>query len=499
MMSKVWIVDDDSSIRWVLERALSKENVSCELFDNSSDVLVALKKRTPSVIISDIRMPGDSGLVLLEEIKARLPELPVIIMTAFSDLDTAVTSFQGGAYEYLSKPFDVDAAVKLITRTLNDSFAQSEKLNSITHSLVPNLLGKSKLMQEVFRAIGRLSQSSTTVLVTGETGTGKELIAKALHDSSPRARSPFIPLNMAAIPRDLLESELFGHEKGSFTGAHSMRKGRFEQADGGTLFLDEIGDMNFELQTRLLRVLSDGQFYRVGGVSPIKSNVRVITATHQDLESRVHQGLFREDLYHRINVIRLKIPALRERVEDIEILANFFLEESAQELSVEKKVLSNQSVNLLSNFPFYGNVRQLKNVCHWLTVMGPSSQIGVEDLPEDIKFYDSDKKNLHNTYLKSNDNLITGNESSSKLDSNDKLEINSEWKSYLNQSILESFKNDVDMSSNSSFDFWLKEFETVIYNAALEHTRGKRVLASKLLNVGRNTVTRKIKDLNLNF
>ncbi len=499
MLNKVWIVDDDSSIRWVLERALSKKNVKCELFENSSDVLLALTKSTPSVLISDIRMPGESGLVLLEEVKARLPELPVIIMTAFSDLDTAVSSFQAGAYEYLSKPFDIDAAVNLITKTLDDSVSQLEKPYPKTIPLVPNLLGKSKVMQEVFRAIGRLSQSSTSVLVTGETGTGKELIARALHDSSPRSRLPFIPLNMAAIPRDLLESELFGHEKGAFTGANSMRKGRFEQADGGTLFLDEIGDMNFELQTRLLRVLSDGQFYRVGGVTPINSNVRVITATHQNLESRVKDGLFREDLFHRINVIRLHLPALRERSEDIEILSDFFLDECASQLSVERKFLTSDAINCLSNFPFSGNVRQLKNICHWLTVMGPSNTLSREDLPDEIKLYESKHNSNKESFPKIGDVNAVPNIKDGEKKSDIDIQKNMDWQIMLHKSINENFSSNSLSKNNTSYEYWAKEFETVIYKAALEFTRGRRLEASKLLSVGRNTVTRKIKELDLNF
>ena len=499
MLNKVWIVDDDSSIRWVLERALSKKNVKCELFENSSDVLQALKKSTPSVLISDIRMPGESGLALLEMVKARLPELPVIIMTAFSDLDTAVSSFQAGAYEYLSKPFDIDAAVNLITRTLDDSITHLDKSCPKTIPLAPNLLGKSKVMQEVFRAIGRLSQSSTSVLVTGETGTGKELIAKALHDSSPRSRLPFIPLNMAAIPRDLLESELFGHEKGAFTGANTTRKGRFEQANGGTLFLDEIGDMNFELQTRLLRVLSDGQFYRVGGVTPINSNVRVITATHQNLESRVKEGLFREDLFHRINVIRIQLPALRERPEDIEILSDFFLNECANSLSVERKFLTSDAINCLSSFPFSGNVRQLKNICHWLTVMGPNNTIARIDLPHEVKSYQS-KRNIKSESFTDSDGCysalgVTNLDETTDAD----IQKNMEWQSLLQKSIKENLSSNSNLNNNTSFEFWAKEFETVIYKTALEFTRGRRLEASKLLNVGRNTVTRKIKELDLNF
>lgn len=499
MLNKVWIVDDDSSIRWVLERALSKKNISCELFDNSSDVLAALTKSTPSILISDIRMPGESGLVLLKLVKAKLPELPIIIMTAFSDLDTAVSSFQAGAYEYLSKPFDIDTAVNLIIRTLNDSLSKAEELNSITHSVAPNLLGKSIVMQEVFRAVGRLSQSSTTVLVTGETGTGKELIARALHDSSRRSCSPFIPLNMAAIPRDLLESELFGHEKGAFTGANSMKRGRFEQANGGTLFLDEIGDMNFELQTSLLRVLSDGQFYRVGGVSSINSNVRVITATHQDLESRVEKGLFREDLFHRINVIRLHLPALRERPEDIAILANFFLDKSARDLSVSRKFLSDEAIDSLSKFYFSGNVRQLKNVCHWLTVMGPGNHISKSDLPNEIKTYNPEIDFQTNLHSRNFDNAIARNKQVDGGYLHPNINKTPHWQKLLSQSISKTFNTQLIPANNTSFEHWSKEFETVVYKAALEHTRGKRLAASKLLNVGRNTVTRKIKELDLNF
>ena len=500
MLNKVWIVDDDSSIRWVLERALSKKNVKCELFENSSDVLQALKKSTPSVLISDIRMPGESGLALLEMVKARLPELPVIIMTAFSDLDTAVSSFQAGAYEYLSKPFDIDAAVNLITRTLDDSITHLDKSCPKTISLAPNLLGKSKVMQEVFRAIGRLSQSSTSVLVTGETGTGKELIAKALHDSSPRSRLPFIPLNMAAIPRDLLESELFGHEKGAFTGANTMRKGRFEQADGGTLFLDEIGDMNFELQTRLLRVLSDGKFYRVGGVMPINSNVRVITATHQNLESRVKEGLFREDLFHRINVIRIQLPALRERPEDIEILSDFFLNECARSMSVERKFLTSDAINCLSSFPFSGNVRQLKNICHWLTVMGPNNTIGPIDLPDEVKSYQPEFYTNETTSINSDgfNSVLSSSNSEKTIDTD--IQKSMDWQVLLRKSLKENLNSNPKLGNcNTSYDYWAKQFETIIYKTALEFTRGRRLEASKLLNVGRNTVTRKIKELDLNF
>ncbi|MDE2204688.1 MAG: nitrogen regulation protein NR(I), partial [Burkholderiaceae bacterium] len=352
-MKPIWIVDDDQSIRWVLEKALARESLLSRSFTNVRDALNALDEETPQVLISDVRMPGGSGLDLLQAIKARHPGLPVIIMTAYSDLDSAVAAFQGGAFEYLAKPFDVDRAVELIRRALEESLREEEIDDRLSDA--PEILGQAPAMQDVFRAIGRLSQSNVTVLITGESGTGKELVARALHKHSPRASGPFIALNTAAIPKDLLESELFGHERGAFTGAQTMRRGRFEQAEGGTLFLDEIGDMPFDLQTRLLRVLSDGHFYRVGGHNPLKANVRVIAATHQNLETRVKDGLFREDLFHRLNVIRLRLPALRERPEDITLLARHFLQKSAKELGVEPKRMSDEALAHVATLPFPGN------------------------------------------------------------------------------------------------------------------------------------------------
>src|SRR3954449_1544265 len=347
-MKPIWIVDDDESIRWVLEKALARENLATKSFANARDAMDALQTSVPQVLVSDIRMPGESGLDLLQTVKARYPGLPVIIMTAFSDLDSAVAAFQGGAFEYLAKPFDLDKAVELIRRALEESLREASVEQASADT--PEILGQAPAMQDVFRAIGRLSQSNVTVLITGESGTGKELVARALHKHSPRAAQPFIALNTAAIPKDLLESELFGHERGAFTGAQTTRRGRFEQAENGTLFLDEIGDMPFDLQTRLLRVLADGQFYRVGGHNPMKSNVRVIAATHQNLEDRVRQGVFREDLYHRLNVIRLRLPALRERREDIPMLTRFFMQKSARELSVEPKVLSEGALGVIMAF-----------------------------------------------------------------------------------------------------------------------------------------------------
>ena len=385
-MKPIWIVDDDQSIRFVLEKALLRENLRTRSFTNPKDVIAALEDANddegPQILVSDIRMPGGSGLDLLEKVKAKHPGLPVIIMTAFSDLDSAVSAFQGGAFEYLPKPFDLPKAVELIRRAVEES--QREEVSEERMAAAPEMLGQASAMQDVFRAIGRLSQSNVTVMITGESGSGKELVARALHKHSPRTNGPFVAINTAAIPKDLLESELFGHERGAFTGAQTMRRGRFEQADGGTLFLDEIGDMPFDLQTRLLRVLSDGHFYRVGGHSAVKANVRVIAATHQNLEQRVKDGAFREDLFHRLNVIRLRLPALRERREDIAMLTRHFLHTSAQQLGVEPKRISDAALAWLGVFAFPGNVRQLENICHWLTVMAPAQMIEPKDLPPEV-------------------------------------------------------------------------------------------------------------------
>src|SRR5471032_340746 len=381
-MKPIWIVDDDPSIRFVLEKALAREQLPVRSFATTRDVLTALETDEPQVLVSDIRMPGGSGIDLLNKIKAKHRDLPVIIMTAYSDLDSAVSAFQGGAFDYLPKPFDVPKAVDLIRRAVEESLHEGQIEAAVTQ--VPEILGQAPAMQDVFRAIGRLSQSIVTVLITGESGSGKELVANALHKHSPRASGPFVAINTAAIPKDLLESELFGHERGAFTGAQTTRRGRFEQADGGTLFLDEIGDMPFDLQTRLLRVLSDGHFYRVGGHQPLKANVRVITATHQNLEQRVRDGLFREDLYHRLNVIRLRLPSLRERREDIPILVRHFLVQSAKQLGVEAKRMSEATVVFLSGLDLPGNVRQLENLCNWITVMAPGQTVEVKDLPLEL-------------------------------------------------------------------------------------------------------------------
>ncbi|BBI92418.1 fused DNA-binding response regulator in two-component regulatory system with GlnL: response regulator/sigma54 interaction protein [Serratia symbiotica str. Tucson] len=393
----VWIVDDDSSIRWVLERALAGAGVNCISFGNGDDVLEALATQTPDVLLSDIRMPGIDGLSLLRQIKQRHPMLPVIIMTAHSDLDAAVSAYQQGAFDYLPKPFDIDEAVALVERAISHYQEQQPTRNQSTNDPAADIIGEAPAMQDVFRIIGRLSRSSISVLINGESGTGKELVAHALHRHSPRAKSPFIALNMAAIPKDLIESELFGHEKGAFTGANQIRQGRFEQADGGTLFLDEIGDMPLDVQTRLLRVLADGQFYRVGGYAPVKVDVRIIAATHQNLELRVREGKFREDLFHRLNVIRVHLPPLRERCEDIPRLARYFLQITAKELGVEAKNLHPETETALTRLPWPGNVRQLENTCRWLTVMAAGQEVLLQDLPGELFETTKPESGDHNT------------------------------------------------------------------------------------------------------
>jgi two-component system nitrogen regulation response regulator GlnG len=459
-MKPVWIIDDDRSIRWVFEKALTRENIAYKTFSSAREALHALDDETPQVVVSDIRMPGESGLELLQKAKERFSNLPVIIMTAYSDLESAVTAFQGGAFEYLPKPFDVDHAVDLIRRAVEESMRQ-ETAAEVSES-APEILGQAQAMQEVFRAIGRLSQSHATVLITGESGTGKELVANALHRHSPRAARPFIAINTAAIPRELLESELFGHERGAFTGAQSQRRGRFEQAEGGTLFLDEIGDMPQELQTRLLRVLSDANFYRVGGHQPIKANVRVIAATHQDLDTRVRQGLFREDLFHRLNVIRLRLPSLRERREDIPLLAKHFLQKSARELNVEPKRLSEAALKYFQAQDWPGNVRQLENVCHWLTVMSPSVNVEVNDLPGELR-----------------------TESTAQAQQNWITALEREAESLLNR------------GETAIIGELTRQFEKALILRALAHTGGRRIEAAHLLGLGRNTLTRKIQELKL--
>ena len=461
-MKPVWIVDDDKSIRWVLEKTLSREQIPFKSFASATEALsqLDLGAEPPQVLVSDIRMPGESGLDMLKKVKERFPSLPVIIMTAYSDLDSAVAAFQGGAFEYLPKPFDVDQALELIRRAIDESEHQVGASGEV--GLVPEILGQAPAMQDVFRAIGRLSQSSATVMITGESGSGKELVARAVYRHSPRSDKPFIAINTAAIPKDLLESELFGHERGAFTGAATQRRGRFEQAEGGTLFLDEIGDMPSELQTRLLRVLSDGNYYRVGGHSPIKANVRIIAATHQNLETRVKEGLFREDLFHRLNVIRVRLPSLRERREDIPILARHFLQKSAQDLGVEAKRFSEGALKYLASLDFPGNVRQLENICHWLTVMAPGQQVDLADLPADLR------------------------ESAPVVAATD-------WESGLAMEVDRLLAG----SDGPVHEKLTNSFERVLITRALTHTGGRRIEAALALGIGRNTITRKIQELGL--
>jgi two-component system, NtrC family, nitrogen regulation response regulator GlnG len=458
----VWIIDDDRSIRWVLERALTQAGVAVKTFDSANDIAETLERQRPDVVVSDIRMPGISGLELLKTIHDQAPEIPVIIITAHTDLESAVASYRGGAFEYLPKPFDVDEAVRLVQRALEHRRRQKSETVD-TGDRTPEIIGSAASMQEVFRAIGRLSGSNLNVLINGESGTGKELVARALHNHSPRADQSFIALNIAAIPSELLESELFGHEKGAFTGATGQRKGRFEQANGGTLFLDEIGDMPMELQTRLLRVLSDGKFYRVGGHEQIETDVRIVAATNQNLEARVADGRFREDLFHRLNVIRIHLPPLRERREDIPALTRHFIKKSAVELSVEPKRLEPETENYLSRLPWPGNVRQLENTCRWLTVMAPGQTIRIEDLPPELR---------------------SGDTATLQSDA---------WET----SLRETVERQLARGERNIFPDINASFERILIEVALKATGGRKQDAAKKLGWGRNTLTRKLKELRM--
>ncbi|HYC42617.1 MAG TPA: nitrogen regulation protein NR(I) [Noviherbaspirillum sp.] len=517
-MKPIWIVDDDESIRWVLEKALARENLATKSFSNAREVMDALQTGVPQVLVSDIRMPGESGLELLQTVKARHPGLPVIVITAFSDLDSAVAAFQGGAFEYLAKPFDVDKAVELIRRALEESLRESSV--EATAADTPEILGQAPAMQDVFRAIGRLSQSNVTVLITGESGTGKELVARALHKHSPRAAQPYIALNTAAIPKDLLESELFGHERGAFTGAQATRRGRFEQAENGTLFLDEIGDMPFDLQTRLLRVLSDGHFYRVGGHQPLKANVRVIAATHQNLEQRVKEGLFREDLYHRLNVIRLRLPSLRERREDIPLLTRHFLAQSAKQLGVEAKRMSDAAMQFLASLDLPGNVRQLENLCNWITVMAPGQTVEIKDLPADLTHGQefvppAVTASIPVPQLPQPQGLAPHTEPSTAAPStgagmfaspllssmpavagvpvpNGAAEKTS-WIALLETEAAQMLA----AGQPEVMDALGRQFESALIKTALKHTHGRKNDAAVRLGIGRNTITRKIHELGI--
>ena len=462
-MSQVWVLDDDKSIRWVFEKALTKANITFECFSNTNEAINKFNHEKPQAIISDIKMPGESGIDFLSKVKDKFPEIPIIIMTAYSDLDTAVTAFQKGAFEYIAKPFDISKVVNIIQQALeanNNKNLKGEELGDL-----PEIIGQAKSMQDVFRAIGRLSQSNAMVLLNGESGSGKELVAKAIHKNSHRKESPFIAINTAAIPNDLLEAELFGFEKGAFTGANAQRKGKFEQADQGTLFLDEIGDMPIDLQTRLLRVLGEGQFYRVGGQDLINVDVRVIAATHQDLETLVKSGQFREDLFHRLNVIRIKVPPLRERVEDIPLLSQYFLNKSANQLNVKLKSLSPEVIEYFKNLYWQGNVRQLENICHWLTVMAPGNVINVSDLPAELN----------------SEPVSSGTDSSSN------------WKENLGREVSKILLT----GEVNIFKDYTNIFEKELIIQALKYTKGRKVEAAKLLGIGRNTITRKIKELEI--
>ena len=463
--ASVWVVDDDHSIRWVMEKALSRNQFQVRSFESAADLLDNLDRDPPEVIISDIRMPGISGLELLKRIHAESPNIPIIITTAHSDLDSAVSAYQGGAFEYLPKPFDIDELVSVTQRALTFSREQQQPPVSETTLAHADIIGEAPAMQEVFRAIGRLSKSNITVLINGESGTGKELVARALHRHSPRAQFPFIALNMAAIPHDLIESELFGHEKGAFTGANQRRPGRFEQANGGTLFLDEIGDMPSEAQTRLLRVLADGEFYRVGGHTPVKVNVRIIAATHQNLEELVTAHRFREDLFHRLNVIRVHLPRLADRKEDIPRLIQYFLTQSARDLEVEPKVVSKEAERYLVNLPWPGNVRQLENTCRWLTVMASGREILLSDLPPEM--------------MEEREQARTP--------------VSDQWE----LSLQRWARAEIESGHGKILDTALPAFEKAMIEVALERTGGRKKEAAELLGWGRNTLTRKLKDLGM--
>ncbi len=473
-MKRIWVVDDDRSIRWVLEKALNRAQMPCRLFESAEEVVEALGSEVPAVLLSDIRMHDMSGVDLLAHVHASHPEVPVIIMTAFSDLDSAVSAFQGGAYEYLAKPFDINRAIELLRRACeeNRSGEPEAQAESAQEESAPEIIGHSRAMQEVFRAIGRLAHSNVTVLLTGESGTGKEVVARALHRHSLRRNAPFVAINTAAIPRELLESELFGHERGAFTGASQMQYGRFEQAKGGTLFLDEIGDMPMDLQTRLLRVLSDGCFYRVGGRQSIRADVRVIAATNQNLEERVKEGLFREDLYHRLNVIRLRLPPLRERPEDVASLAEHFLANAAKSLQTERKKLTPEALDFIRRFPFPGNVRQLENLCNWLTVMAPAQMIHVDDLPYEFRSQSPRSEAPGAAFAPAS---------------------GFDWAGLLRESVMKR----LEAQEPDVMDAMTRQFESVLYKAALEFTHGRKVEAAQKLGVGRNTLTRKIQELGI--
>jgi two-component system nitrogen regulation response regulator GlnG len=454
---KIWILDDDKSIRWVLQKALEKNNYYVTAFGDTNEAINQFNHDMPDLIVSDIKMPGETGLQFLEKVKGKFPNIPVIIMTAFSDLDSAVDSYAFGAYEYLPKPFDIDNAISVINSAFKDKI---EEFNDIENN--NKIIGTSKVMQEVFKQIGKLSKSDASILITGESGTGKELIAKAIHDNSLRKEKSFVALNSAAIPKDLLESELFGYEKGAFTGAISSKKGYFEEAENGTLFLDEIADMPIDLQSKLLRVLNDGSFQKLGSSQIIKANVRIIAATHQNLIENIKNQSFREDLFHRLNVISIHLPALRDREGDITLLAKFFLNQSAKELKTQTKYLNDETQDYFKKLSWTGNIRQLRNICHWLTVMSPGREIGVSDLPAEIL-----KENIYN-------------------------KTSTNWE----DSIILSIKNDLINNEKNIYDLYIYKLEKLLIQLSVEYCKGKKIKAAAILGIGRNTITRKIKELN---
>jgi len=455
---KIWILDDDKSIRWVLQKALEKNNYNVTAFGNTNEAINHFNHDMPDLIVSDIKMPGESGLQFLEKVKSKFPDIPVIIMTAFSDLDSAVDSYAHGAYEYLPKPFDIDNAISVINSAFKDKVEESNDIESTN-----KIIGTSKVMQEVFKQIGKLSKSDASILITGESGTGKELVAKAIHENSLRKDKPFVALNSAAIPKDLLESELFGYEKGAFTGANSSKKGYFEEAQDGTLFLDEIADMPIDLQSKLLRVLNDGSFQKLGSSSVIKANVKIIAATHQDLQDKINNQTFREDLFHRLNVITIQLPPLRERENDITLLAKFFLNQSAKDLNTSIKYLNEETQEYFKKLNWTGNIRQLRNICHWLTVMSPGKEIGVSNLPAEIL-----KENIYN-------------------------KPSSNWEDNLELVI----QNDILNNEPNIYDSYIEKIERILIKSTLKHCHGKKIKAAHILGIGRNTITRKIKDLDI--
>ena len=455
---KIWVLDDDKSIRWVLQKALEKNNYNVMAFSNTNEAINQFNHDMPDLVVSDIKMPGESGLQFLQKVKEKFPKIPVIIMTAFSDLDSALDSYAHGAYEYLPKPFDIDNAIRVINSAFKDNIGESKDLEGSN-----KIIGTSKAMQDVFKQIGKLSKSEASILITGESGTGKELIAKAIHENSLRKDKPFVALNSAAIPKDLLESELFGYEKGAFTGANASKKGYFEEAENGTLFLDEIADMPIDLQSKLLRVLNDGSFQKLGSSTVIKANVRIIAATHQDLQEKINTQSFREDLFHRLNVITIHLPPLREREDDIILLAKFFLNQSASELKTNVKYLNEETQDYFKKLNWTGNIRQLRNICHWLTVMSPGKEIGISDLPAEIL-----KENIYN-------------------------KIPSNWE----DSIKLAIKNDLNNNEKNIYDIYVKKLERLLIQLSIDHCKGKKINAASLLGIGRNTITRKINELDI--